>query len=328
MLSSNISSLENDFLIRYTGILRVKEPGEYQFNLSVPGGSGAIKLNNKVAIPITAKSGTGTVSLQPGDTSFELIYSKHDAERKPGLSLTVSGPGMREYIMSDVNVTSHQAVDPILIHAPVNTTLRSFMDFSEGTRITHAANVGSPQQVHYTYDMNNGMIIQVWRGSFLDATPMWHSRGDGSSRPAGALQRFEKIVPAIKKLNSPDLVWSADTLGSGFKPKGYAMDAAKRPVFRYSVYNTLVSDASRVMDNGNGLYREISVEGPTDKLFFHLAAAKNIEVISDGLYLLDDKSYFIRIDNAGGEKPVIRSSASGKELLIPIKNKIAYSILF
>jgi hypothetical protein len=328
ILSSNISSLENEFSIRYTGILQVHEPGEYKFNINVPGGSGAIKLNNKVAVPMSAKSGSGTIRLQTGNNHFELIYSKHDAEGQPGLSLTVAGPGMREYTISDANVTSHQAPDPILIHAPVNTTLRCFMDFSESTRITHAVNVGSPQQVHYTYDMDNGMIVQVWRGGFLDATPMWHSRGDGSSRPAGSLQRFDRIVPAIRRLNNPNIAWSADTVGSSFKQKGYTMDEAKRPIFKYSVYNTLLTDASRVIDDGHGLSREISVEGPSDDLFFLLAEAKDIEELSEGLYLLNDKSYYIRIDNAGGEKSLIRSSATGKELLIPIKNKIAYSILF
>jgi hypothetical protein len=328
ILSSNISSLENEFLIRYTGILQVHEPGEYKFNINVPGGSGAIKLNNKVAVPMSAKSGSGTISLQSGNNHFELIYSKHDAEGKPGLSLTVAGPGIREHTISDANVTSHQVIDPILIHAPGNTTLRSFMDFSESTRVTHAVNVGSPQQIHYTYDMDHGMIVHVWRGGFLDATPMWHSRGDGSSRPAGALQRFDKIVPAIKMLNNLDIAWSTDTAGSGFMPKGYTMDEAKRPIFKYLVYNTTVNDAIRVRDDGHGLSREILVEGPSDNLFFLLAEAKDIEELSEGLYLLNDKSYYIRIDNAGGEKSLIRSSASGKELLIPIKNKIAYSILF
>jgi hypothetical protein len=327
ILSSNISSLDNEFLIRYTGNLNVKEPGEYKFDLSASGGSSSLKLNNKVAVH-TEKIGSGTVNLTTGDTPFELVYSKHNAYNKTGLGLTVSGPGMREFILSDANVASPQAVDPILIHAPVNTTLRSFVDFAPGVRITHAVNVGSPQQVHYTYDMDNGTIVQFWRGGFLDATPMWHSRGDGSSRPAGALQRLEKIVPAINNLNSPDLAWPTDTSGTGFKLKGYALDAAKCPTFRYSVFNTMVSDASRVMDGGQGLSREISIVGGAEKLYHKLADAKNIEIISDNLYLLNDKSYFIRIDNADGEKPIIRNSTIGKELLLPIKSKIAYSILF
>ncbi|MBD0375051.1 MAG: DUF1080 domain-containing protein, partial [Flavisolibacter sp.] len=52
ILSSNVSTLANEFLIRYTGTLRVKEPGEYTFNLSVPGGRGLMKVANKTVIPI------------------------------------------------------------------------------------------------------------------------------------------------------------------------------------------------------------------------------------------------------------------------------------
>ena len=41
-------------------------------------------------------------------------------------------------------------------------------------------NVGSNKGLHYTYDMDHGNMVQLWRGEFLDATPMWHDRGDGS----------------------------------------------------------------------------------------------------------------------------------------------------
>ena len=55
-----------------------------------------------------------------------------------------------------------------------NTTiLRSFVDLPGNVRLTHSVNVGSPEGLHYTYDMDNGMLAQVWRGGFLDATPMW-----------------------------------------------------------------------------------------------------------------------------------------------------------
>lgn len=328
ILSSNISNVANEFLIRYTGTLRVKEPGEYRFNLSVPGGRGAMRLNNKAVVPVGARRGTGTITLPAGDIPFELLYSKFVDFAKPALGLAVAGPGVREYVISDENVSSNDPVDPILIHAPLNTILRSFMDLSDSIRVTHAVNVGSSQQVHYTYDMDNGAIVQVWRGDFLDATPMWHSRGDGSSRPVGMVQRFGKPVPAIKMLSTPDAAWSADTTGSNYRPKGYILDEAKRPVFRYLLQNTMVTDATRVLDNGGGLHREITLQNGIPNLFFRLAQAATIEAPSDGLYLLNDKSYYIRIEDAGGAKPVIRDAAGGKELLIPIQSKLVYSILF
>ncbi|MEP7373162.1 MAG: DUF1080 domain-containing protein [Chitinophagaceae bacterium] len=325
ILSSNVGKLDNEFFTRYTGTLRIKEPGEYSFNLNPAGGNGSIIINNKAVVNTGQRKGKATLSA--GDISFELIYAKIYDYVKPGFALSVAGPGIREYLISDANVASGETVDPILINAAVNTNLRSFMDI-DTIRVTHAISVGSPLQLHYTYDLDKGMIVQVWRGGFLDATPMWHSRGDGSSRPSGSVLKFGKPIMALQTLNSPDAVWSADTAGSSYKPKGYSLDGNDRPAFRYSIYNTIVNDVTRVIDGNQGFHREISIENPVANLYLLLAEADIIETPSDGLYLVNDKSYYIRIDDAGGVKPVIRSTNGHKELIVPVQKKISYSILF
>ncbi len=327
ILSSNVSNLDNEFLIRYTGILRVKEAGEYNFNLNASGGSGSMTINNKIVLTAEQRSGRGKIILPAGDLPFQLIYSKVFDYAKPALGLSVAGPGIREYLISDGNVASGDPVDPILINATTNTILRSFMDI-DTIRVTHAVSVGSPQQMHYTYDMDKGMIVQVWRGGFLDATPMWHSRGDGSSRPSGSVIRFGKPVMALQTLTSPDAAWSVDTAGTAYRPKGYMLDGNDRPTFRYQIYNTMVNDVNRAMENNQGIHREISVENPVANLYLRLAEADIIESPSEGLYLISDKSYYLQIDDAADVKPVIRDSNGHKELLVPIQKKISYSILF
>src|SRR5205085_11662518 len=121
----------------------------------------------QTVVPIGQWRGTGKVTLPAGDHPFEIFYSKFIDYAKPALGLAVAGPGIREYVVSDVNVASGDPVDPILINAPTNTILRSFVDI-DTVRVTHAVNVGSPQQLHYTYDMDKGMVVQLWRGGFLD----------------------------------------------------------------------------------------------------------------------------------------------------------------
>jgi hypothetical protein len=172
------------------------------------------------------------------------------------------------------------------------------------------------------------MIVQAWRGGFLDATPMWHSRGDGSSRPSGSLLKFGKPIMALQTMSAPGASWSPDTSGTSYRSKGYILDASDRPTFRYQIYNTMVNDVTRVMENNQGLQREISVASPVANLFMRLAEADKIEAVSESLYLVNDKSYYLRLDNAGGAKPLIRDSNGRKELLIPIQNKVSYSILF
>jgi len=206
--------------------------------------------------------------------------------------------------------------------------LRSFMDVPGGKRVVHAVSVGSPQQVHYTYDMDNGALLQVWRGGFLDATPMWYSRGDGSSRPRGAVQRFGQPVLALARLSAPEATWAADTAGTGYKPKGYKLNRQDEPTFMYTIYGAEVTDAVRALSSGDGIEREVTVQGGNN-LSLRLAESNNIETASNGWYLLDDQSYYIRLDDAGGAKAIIRNSTNGrKELLVPVQNKLRYSILF
>lgn len=218
--------------------------------------------------------------------------------------------------------------DPILVDAPVNTLLRSFMDVKDNYRIVHSISVGSPEKVHYTYDLDKGMIAQVWRGEFLDATPMWHERGNGCSRPRGAVQFLGKSYFTLGKLATPQSGWMTDTTGSSFRPKGYVLDDSDLPTFKYEVYGSAVSDVVRVLSEGRGISRQLTVATPVEGLYAKLAEGASIENPSKDLYVIDGKSYYLQLQDAGGEKPVIRDGAGVKELIIPVRSKLSYSILF
>jgi hypothetical protein len=320
-------------LIRYTGTLKVAEPGAYTFNLGVPGGGGALRINNEKVINMGNRQGRGTVTLPAGDLPFEMVYAKYVDWARPAIGLRVSGPGIREYIASDPNAAAGgDVVDPILIDAPQNTIVRSFVDLPVGGRVTHAINVGSNKGLHYTYDMDNGTIVQVWRGEFVDATPMWHDRGDGSSRPRGAVQYFGKpqfTVATLANANNGVAAWPADSTGSSFRPRGYALDSEDQPTFRYEIGGVKVQDAIKVAADGQGLQRTITAEGAPANLYARLFSGKKIEPAGAGLYLVDEKAYYIRIDNAGGGTPIVRNNTNGgEELLVPLKSSITYSLLY
>ncbi|GAB4035897.1 family 16 glycoside hydrolase [Spirosoma gilvum] len=334
VLSASVSRIPNEFLIRYRGTLRVSEPGEYRFNLGVPGGGGQMKINNQVVIAPREWNASGKATLPKGDLPFELTYSKFVDWAQPALGLTVAGPGVREFVISEGAGSNGEEVDPIIVDAPTNTLLRSFMDMpgeknTQGRtlRVTHAISVGSPEQVHYTYDLDKGALVQVWRGGFLDTTPMWHDRGDGSSRPMGMVQRLGAPVLFLSKLSSPQANWIADTTGSGFRPKGYVLDENDRPTFRYQSYGASVDDKIRVMSDGHGIQREVTITNPASDLYARLISGASITALENGLYLVDDQAY-VRIDNMSGAKPTIRESNGRQELIVPVKGKVTYSILF
>ncbi|QMW02920.1 family 16 glycoside hydrolase [Spirosoma foliorum] len=334
ILSASVSRIPNEFLIRYTGTLRVSEPGEYSFNLGVPGGGGLMKINNQSVIAPGEWNAKGKATLPKGDLPFELLYAKFVDWAQPSLGLTVAGPGIREYVISDGAGGTGEEVDPIIVDAPTNTILRSFMDMpgeknTQGNtlRVTHAISVGSPEQVHYTYDLDKGALVQVWRGGFLDTTPMWHERGDGSSRPRGMVQRLGAPVLFLGKLASPQANWIADTTGSSYHPKGYVLDDSDRPTFRYQSYGASVDDKIRVLNEGKGIQREVTVTNPTSDLYARLISGANISALENGMYLVDGQEY-VRIDDVAGAKPTIREANGRQELIVPVKGKLTYSILF
>ncbi|GAB4049287.1 family 16 glycoside hydrolase [Spirosoma litoris] len=334
ILSASVSRIPNEFLIRFTGTLRVSEPGEYSFNLGVPGGGGLMKINNQSVIAPGEWNAKGKATLPKGDLPFELLYAKFVDWAQPSLGLTVAGPGIREYVISDGAGGTGEEVDPIIVDAPTNTILRSFMDMpgeknTQGRtlRVTHAISVGSPEQVHYTYDLDKGALVQVWRGEFLDTTPMWHERGDGSSRPRGMVQRLGAPVLFLSKLASPQANWIADTTGSSYHPKGYVLDDSDRPTFRYQSYGASVEDKIRVLNEGKGIQREVTVTNPTSDLYARLISGANISAMENGMYLVDGQEY-VRIDDVAGAKPTIREANGKQELIVPVKGKLTYSILF
>jgi hypothetical protein len=228
-----------------------------------------------------------------------------------------------EAVAANVNT-----VNPIHIEPTENYILRSFMDMPGSPRVVHAVSVGSPEKVHYTYDMDNAAIIQVWRGGFLNATPMWHDRGDGSSRPLGMVQRFGKPVQTLSRLTNGQSAWSTDTSGTGYRPKGYVLDAEGSPTFKYLIYGITVSDAVKLLEKGQGINRQISLSESPSGMYFRLAEAASITEVSQGLYLVDDQSYFLRLDNTNGAKAIIRDQNGRKELIIPAAQSLSYSILF
>ncbi len=218
--------------------------------------------------------------------------------------------------------------DPIYIEAASNNMIRSFVDVAPGVRSVHAISVGGPEKTAYSYDLDNGTLLQGWHGDFIDATPMWDGRGNGTSRALGSITRFtKKPVLSISKLANDKAAWIADTAGTGFRTKGYVMDKQDRPEFKYIINGTHVTDAVKVMENGQGLTREISVDKPSKDLYFLLATASNIEEVAKGLYLVDDKSYYIQLAD-GSSKPVIRDVDGKKQFIVAIGIRLNYTILF
>ncbi|MEZ0485384.1 family 16 glycoside hydrolase [Fibrella aquatica] len=336
VLTAGVTRLTNDFAVKYSGTLHIESPGEYTFSMSTANGAGQMKINNQVVSKWTEWTNSGKITLPAGDMPLEAVYSKIYGGGNPDFQISVTGPGFRQFMLTPTAITESGETDPILVTAETNTILRSFMDLPRARnergrayRVTHGISVGSPQQVHYTYDADFGNVVQVWRGMFLDATPMWENRGDGSSRPMGTVNYLGgKPQLALARLTSTDAPWPTDTTGSGFRPKGYHLDDQERPTFRYITASTMVEDQLMPLPDGHGIRRQLTVAQPGTGLYARLASGTSIEPMPNNTYLIDGKTYMIQLTDAGNSQPIVRTSNGVQELLIPVSGKLTYSILF
>jgi hypothetical protein len=89
-----------------------------------------------------------------------------------------------------------------------------------------------------------------------------------------------------------------------------------------------VSDQVKVLDLGRGISRTVSLSKSANNLYFRLADAENIVQSADGTFIIDNQSYYLKVEDGAGTKAFIRDSNGRKELLIPIVNTLNYSILF
>ncbi|MCS3555025.1 MULTISPECIES: DUF1080 domain-containing protein [unclassified Sphingobacterium] len=228
----------------------------------------------------------------------------------------------------NVNNRGGGDADPIYIDAPSNTMIRSFVNYAPKLLAVHAISVGSPLKTHYSYDLDNGLLLQGWHGEFIDATPMWDGRGNGTSRARGAVTSFvKKATPALAQLATVQTTWPADSTGSGFKTKGYIIDNEDRPQFKYNIYGAEVTDIITVSNDGKGLNRSINIDKTVPNLYVLLANASSIEELAKGYYLVDGQSYYLELDK-GAPKPIIRDANGGKELIILLDKQLNYSISF
>src|SRR5690606_16904099 len=301
ILTSRVGPKPQQFLIKYNGTLNIKEAGEYSFNLNVPGGQGYVMVDGQEVLGFGQGYRRGSVDLSAGQVPFELVYSKYMDWVEPGLGLAIAGPGIREFQVTNSNSVQRNEADPILVDPKETPLLRSFMDVPGYGRVTHAVSVGTESRVHFTYDLDHGSLFQVWRGDFLNATPMWNNRGDGSSRPLGSVVRLTEPGLPIAALSSADQAWPADTVGTGFTTRGYQIHANNDVTFMYDAYGATIADQLTILENGQGVKRRLSIQNEPANAYYLLAQGANIRELGDNTYLVEDKAYYLKLQEGAAK---------------------------
>lgn len=338
-LTCEVLQNEDAYGIQYTGKIHVPEDGRYAFTLAFTGG-GRLTINGEQVTNFPRRDGyernTGWITLTKGSYPFEILNFKNASWMPPRLGLYVASEITYTQSLHSFNSfpPDENPTSPIYVEVGKEPRLlRSFLDFKgdRTRRLTHTISVGDPTGINYVYDNKNGNLVCAWHGPFVDATPMWHDRGDGSSKPRGAVQYFFVNQP-LAYLSSdkdafPVITNEALTDNANHVGKGYAISADGRPVFRYLYQGLEVEDKIYPDAEGKALTHEVLVKNRGNKagLYYKLGEGHEITLIKNGLYAIDDKQYFIQIDSA---TPIIRDANGRKELIVPVDSQVKYQILW
>ncbi len=315
VITPSVSTVDGPFAVRFQGQLEIPVTGDYEFGAILNGGGGILMIDGKQVIDPTEWGGNGKVNLVEGNHDLEFIYAKLYNWAATGVGLAAKGPGIRWTSFYDENMNMATSTDPIYVHVPA--VHRSFVDIEGGSRLIRAVSVGSEEGLHYTYDMDHGALVQGWHGEFMDATPMWNNRGDGSARPRGSVTMIDG-----ERLLIGTNTWGADTTGSGFRPRGYTLENPYSPVFSYDVYGGTVTDKIDVLPGS--LNRTLSLSGLSSDLTVAIARGGTIAEVDKGLYNVDGR-YFVQTD----ENVSIQDNPGGGQVLTTgVRNSINYKIIF
>ncbi len=322
------------FSLIYEGVLAVPATGDYLFTTYanhtairfIVGQDTLFDRDNSYSMGAKAKAITG---LSAGTVPFQLVLHKPGRGWRRGFGLEVEGPGIeRHALTTPASAKQGPKPEPIIIAAETEATLQRCFMLHEGKKRTHTVAVATPQGLHYAYDVERGTLLRAWSGGFLDATDMWHERGEAQlGQPLGMAIAFHGD-PELYALEDEKAVWP-DTLTTGqtYRQKGYELDAEGHPTFLYQVDGTSVKVEHRPATGERRLTRSLSID-KGDGFWLKLGDGKTIEQLPDGTYAVNNHQYLIdlRVKEAK-----LRQSKGQMELLLalsPGAQTIEYDIIW
>ena len=337
----------NEFSGTVEGSLEIPSGGEYFFNLNLawvpddtpPGninGAGKLFIDDKEVVYVDGVTGkaNGSTELTAGTHKIKLNYFKkygHWYAPSNDITLTVEGNGVAKTALN-VPLRADDPVGQIAVKVNDRAEMQRGFIMYDGEKRTHTVAVGEPGGANYAIDLSKGELLSVWRGDFVETTPMWYGRGETQLMlPMGnVIELAGKLSLAV--LDSKDEAWPSEI--DGFSYKGYKLKTNGAPIISYQIPGVSIQETFDTKESGKKLAHtlKVVVENEDLEIYSLIAQGTTIEKLPNGLYAIDDKSYYIEL--TGKQSPIIRDSADGlQELILPIKligksGVVTYSIVW
>lgn len=218
--------------------------------------------------------------------------------------------------------------DPIMVFADEEPyVLRSYLNF-KGKKLPYGISVGHPKGLNFSYDTQQGNILQVWSGDFMETTDMWHRRGNAQvAIPLGNTVQFV-AEPMFASLVSESVPWPAPYAIEEISFEGYVLNEDRMPVFHYSIDDLSIEDLITPLDQGRGFHRQIKYGNSGGQWLGRLALGQLIEPIEENLFRIDG-SYYIQVLNTAQAKIVhIDQSQELRVELVKGEESLNYRIIW
>lgn len=317
-LDVKVAGQPDKYALKFYGDLYVPTDGEYFIQSMIDDGGelfidGALVLHND-GEPNFGVEQTLT-TLTAGKHDFEMTFFQDHwgtalvvVYEGPGIAKQTlpSDPGVKKWIFRKDN-RSLAVVDDL--QEP--ELLRGFANFKE-KKLTHVISVGTPQGVHFLYDLDQTSLLKVWQGNFADVAKMWLGRGESQlMEPMNAAIELNQGLSVAPKGKS----WPT-TAPDGYKNKGYDIQDNGLPIFKYLIGNDQFTDISEPAEDRIGAVRTISSSNGS-AYRCKLAEANNIQALSqEGHYNIDGQYYLIVLDAGAVEllddNTLVADFANGK----------------
>lgn len=304
-----------------TGTFTAPTAGDYAFRAQI---AGPVRLGvdgREVFGPSPSSPQAGTVSLAAGPHALQLVYQHLGswALRGGGLKLFVEGPGIAEVPLLPAGPGAAGEKEVSIPVEPTDRILlqRTFVTLEKSRRV-YACVVGSPQGVHYAYDLEQAALIGVWRGGFFEGRDLWVERAeDQEARPTGPGFPIEGR-PLLFQFGDHDAHWPAQApLNSA--SRGYRLEANGQPVFAYSFSGVNVEDRIAPLADGSGLTRTLRFSGkPREREAWALLAEAGAITAVPGGYVIGDRAWYLDWPKDSAVHPVLRREGDRVQLLVKV----------
>jgi len=338
--TQKIINAKRDFLAKFQGKFTTKVADKYTF-IGQWEAIGAVVVDNDTVIqgwhqPFEYVK--GRKKLAAGEHSYTILYTKDYNWRPNSLGVFIQKDQWEKQNITERTSLLDMVPVPLIEvkSKDLPVVQRSFIMYGH-KKISHGINVGMPDGLSFSYNLNQGGFLQFWRGKFLNTTEMWHDRGEPQTSTAMGMTIQANGKFPLAYLNNMETEFPDSLTKEELKFKGYKLEKYHNnggyPSFMYEYKGLKIEDFVTPTEKSMGLNRHIVIGGEVSadqQLYALIAEGTEILEVAINRYGVDNQTYYVEIVSNLNDKPFVRESKGKKQLLMPLKGlkEVNYNVIF